>query len=256
MLMKRSRWFGVGPRDKDATRLLAPSASRDLFGVPLLSGVAGSAAYILGTEHMLNQQSWKRDQLNSATSTLSFVAAHDDPIGMRIQTTATNHHGLNMQYSRDGGTTTHPFFYASASRNLGCRFAFKTSDASSTGILIGFAPTSTTLLNASSVINVADFIGIYKAPGGTTAQVILRSSSTNNEIASFTVADNVWYRVGIRLEGRSQISVWINGVQTATTTMTNLPANSTALAPSIAFCGNNRTLTVIPEAVWQEQVDA
>lgn len=256
MLMKRSRWIGNGPRDRDATRLLAPSASRDLFGVPLLSGVAGSAAYILGSGALLNTQSWKRDQLNSATSTLSYAAAHNDPISARIQTSSGANHGLNMQFSRDGGTTAHALFFASASRNIGFRFAFRTSDATSTGILIGYAPVSTTLLGAGSAINVADFIGIYKAPASTSVEIILRTGSNSTTIASFTAANNEWYRIGLRLEGRSQVAVWINGVPFADNTMINLPADTTALAPSVAFCGNNQSLNFIPEAVWQEQADA
>lgn len=255
-ILSRNRWLGVGPKGPDITRALAPAASRGMFGVPLLGGVGGYSAYILTPAETTLSGTWKKDQLNSASSTLGFVGAHNDPIQLRVSTSATNHHGYNMQLSLDGGTTAHAPFYASATRNLGMRFAFKTSEATSSGIVIGLAPVDTTLLGAGSAIDQNALIGLYKAPGAADATIVLRNGGTSTTVATFAIANDTWYTVDLRLEGRSQFSVWINGVQTATGTMTNLPTDATALAPSIAFAANNKTLSVSQMTVWQEQFNA
>lgn len=193
------------------------------------------------------------------------VIAIQDPTAtlgsfLKIQTNDKQHDNNQIQYgvAKTLGSTTvtaYAPFVAKAGYNIHfeCRFRIHTGLGSGTvaltSLLMGLSVVDTTLL-ASSAIGTTDFIGFYKAASATMGGVVRTSSTSTTTaltaagVSGFTPTISTWYTVGFKLNGRTSITYYVdfgNGNSVSSTTMTNLPANTVVLTPSIAV-GNSSTV--------------
>ncbi len=126
-----------------------------------------------------------------------------------------------------------------------------TTSATDCALFIGLAAVSTTVMTTHALA-VADAIGFSKPSGAIVANGVQRTGSTNVNTSldtAFTI--NKWYTFGWRTEGRNSIRYWYsqtlgagaygvtNSTFTDTTGTTAMPANTTALTPTIAVAAGN-----------------
>lgn len=196
---------------------------------------------------------------NDGTS--SFVTADGHPSALLLTTQATANTGTQGQIAKDAGVTAWPRFRPTAGMNIYLEALIALSDAVSCGLLVGLAPTDTTLLDAASTIGgCTDFLGFYKAPAAATLVGALRkaSASTLRTLASSqgpatNLTNAGFVSLGMRVNGVTSVDFFVGGVMTPEVVMTNLP--SVDLALSIALdtaAAAARTATVRRLVCFQE----
>ena len=192
---------------------------------------------------------WIHTMVDNGSDAAQVVAVQDPTSALgpvlKITTNDAQHDSNQIQYAIAktlGSTTLSAYapFVAKSGYNIsfGCRFMTSTTVANQ-ALLIGLSVVDTTLLS-SSAIATTDFIGFYKAASATMGGVV-RTSSTSTTTAltvggtsGWTPTVSTWYDIEFRLVGRTSITFYVNGEKTGSTTMTNLPADTVVLCPSIA----------------------
>lgn len=165
------------------------------------------------------------------------------PPHVKFITGATQHDNQQLQWARAltssataaGSVTAIAPFVAKAGYNIHFGVEYMTSStATLPAIFAGLVPVDTTVL-ASSAIGNNDAIGLYKV-GAADTNAIIRAggTSTTVDLSSGTTVINTWHSFEFLLEGRTTCSFWFDGVRTGESTMTNLPANTVTLCPTLA----------------------
>lgn len=95
-----------------------------------------------------------------------------------------------------------------------CRF--KVSDATQSDVVIGLQITDTTPLD------VSDGVFFLKVDGSTTMNLLVEKNNTATTTAVATLANNTYVRLGFYYDGDSLIYAYENGVQVATSAVTNM----------------------------------
>lgn len=114
-----------------------------------------------------------------------------------------------------------------------CRLAITTTIGNA-AFFVGLAKVGTTLLTTHAP-NTSEMIGLYKASGAATVAGLQRASSTNTltTLNNNTLVASTVYEFAMRVTDRTAVTYYVNGVQTGETTVTNMPANTVALSPTI-----------------------
>lgn len=197
----------------------------------------------------------------SATNALAAATATLPPY-MVLTTGTTAHDNLQVQWAKPltvGTATLTAFdpFIAKASYNiyLSARVMISTTVANC-ALLVGLVPVDTTLL-ASSTFAHTGGIEMFKAGSGATVAGIQRAASTNTSttVTGATMVINTWHDLGIKVTGRDQVEYWFDGVKTGETTVSNMPANTVTLSPSIAISAATAaaaTVNIQSFCAWQE----
>lgn len=269
--------FGDGPQPASALEKCfgaAPVGSHDrcYMGYQPFGALDGRQFAV--TNAMFLQMagtSWVHTMVDSGTGAAQVVAIQNPTatVGphLKITTNAAQHDSNQIQYGIAktlGSTTVSAYapFVAKASYDIwfGMRFQI-TSTVANAVFLAGLSVVSSTLLSAS-VINTSDFIGFYKAASATMGGVVRTTTSTTTALrstlagTSFTPTISTIYDIGFHLRERNTIDFYVNGVPTSSATMTNLPANTVVLCPSIAF-GAGTAAAATAEfhgAFWAQEV--
>lgn len=241
------------------------SGSGPLAGFSPLAIIRGQAkARGQGFSDLSMRASFVLGDLNSGTAALTRVAAAATQATiLRLGSGAsTNDYGAQAQLSSDGGTTKIlPIIAASGIVSvIGGRI--KTNVASAAGFLVGFADADTAALSSGSAINLSDFVGYYKAPGGTALAATVRTSSTSTSStrdASF--AADTWREFAVVIDERANVTFWLDGaISLVQTTVSNLPANTVAMTPTFAVANGTspgaETLLDFDELYWFTQAKA
>lgn len=118
--------------------------------------------------------------------------------------------------------------------------------------LAGVAKVDTAILTAgASTVAVDDFVGFRKLASGTMVGLI-RTGDSDTTVAltvggtsGWTPTISTWYRLGFRVNGRTSVTFYVDGEETGTTTMTNLPANTIPLCPSFSLKAGTAAVAAI-----------
>lgn len=224
-----------GPQ-ADGLYLLEPEGLLDgsVFGVrpaQLFSAATGWIITEVGTSGA--------KAIQAATATL--------PPFARFTTGTTQHDNIQIQQAIDtvtyGGAVSavaHAPFICKANYNIhfGCRVQLTTTVANA-AVLLGIGTIDTTSL-ASSAITNDDFVGFYKAASGTMGGVVRNGGTSTTQAltvggtSGWTPTVSTWYDLEFLVEGRTQVTFFVNGEATTQQTMTNLPANTEVLALTAA----------------------
>lgn len=244
--------LGVGAARKlDPLEAALPESCKPLYGAQILGTIDGRY-YQVTAQDLLQRTGtqWIHTMVDSGTGAAQVIAVQDPTATrgpfLKIQTNVAQHDSNQLQYAIAktlGSTTLSAYapFVAKAGYDISFSMRVKlTSTVANAVFLAGLAIVDTTLL-ATSAIGVTDFIGFYKAASATMGGVV-RTSSTSTTTALTVSGTSGWtptvdtaYDIGFKLTGRTSITFYVNGEATGSTTMTNLPANTVVLCPSIAL---------------------
>ena len=248
--------LGVGgARKLSALESTLPVADKYMFGAQPHGALDGRFTQI-PSSHLLQElgRRWILTTVDTATGDATGVraiqaaTATEGPF-VRLTTNANVADSEQLQYAAAqtasttaaGSITAYAPFIAKAGYNIhfGMRIRIGTTVANA-AVLFGLAEVDTTLM-ASHVISTASLIGFYKAASATMGGVV-RASSTSTTTAltvggtsGWTPTVSTWYDIGFKLVGRDSITFYVDGEATGSTTMTNLPANTVLLCPSICL---------------------
>lgn len=105
-----------------------------------------------------------------------------------------------------------------AGKKLWFEARFKVSDATQSDVVIGLQITDTTPLD------VSDGVFFLKADGAATASFLVEKDNTATTTATVaTLVDDTFIRLGFFFDGKSKISIFVDGVKVEVSVTTNLP---------------------------------
>lgn len=254
---------GPGPgggRQNNPFHASAGSSSnlQALKNVRPLGHIYGTGNHITGSQFM-RRANWLESDIAGTQAATLIQATATTRRYLQLLTSASDNTGLQLQWTEDNGTTAVAGFIIST-QYYGPYFSmtFNATSATTCGIFLGLAAVDTTVLDTNAALNVADAVGIFKAPGGTNLQttcIASSSATTTTRDASFAV--NTDYTIECAVQNASLVEFWING--TKYTTTTNIP--TAALCPTLAIVTTtgapvNDGLKVFRGFVGQELINA
>lgn len=177
----------------------------------------------------------------SATNVLQAATATTPPY-MKLGTGTTASDSLQVQHARalTVGTSTLTAwdqFICKAGYNIHMKARIMVSTTvANCALLVGLTGVDTTLL-AAGTYGFTDGVLMFKAGSSAVMNGIQRTSSTNTTttITGATIVKDQWHDIEMKVTGRSLVEFWFDGVKVGETTVTNMPANTVTLVPSIAI---------------------
>lgn len=187
---------------------------------------------------------WTKTNLNSATSTFAAVAGNFGVARLDSGDT-TQHHGSSIQL----GTSTNASFTPQAGGFLAMEFFLKfTTISTFPNLFFGFATVSTTPLSSTSTLNTTNMVGfnfLSAASGALSFQARAASSSGTAKTGLGTMADGVWSKLGVRIDGTGSASAWYNGVYAGSTNDITTGIPTGIMTPTICYTGGGTVEPVL-----------
>jgi hypothetical protein len=214
-------------------------------GVHRLSGAEFAGMLVgnmrgVGPQETVNNQTWL-DTLNSGT----IACAANATTGVEEVTMTTNAAALSntqRQESFDAGTTGVLRYVPLADTVIAFGASVKLSEVTTQGFWFGLSVLDTSI-TASGDQTISDGIGFF-AKTADSAKLygsITTSSTPVNSANLQTMVAGDYYELECRINGVSNVEVFVNGVKTAATATAMLSLPTVALAFSIAYAANAKT---------------
>lgn len=243
MAISLKNLFGRSAKGPDIYETAATSASAGQYGSQPIGSLIGKE-FRVPYDHLFEPYHWKQTlvSVGATSSTVVTAASASLPQHLVITTGSTNGDGVNLQYAAAtdfSALTTYAAvtpFVCKKGYDICMRARIISIDeATSVGLLLGLSQVDTTLLG-SGVYSSTDLVGFYKPTASTGLLGVVRTGSTSTSTSSLaTIAVATAYDLEMRVSGRTSVTFYVNGVKTYQSTMTNLPANTVLLTPSLAF---------------------
>ncbi len=239
---------GGHSRALDPFESAVPQSASGLAGMQPLGQMVGKQ---FGSDYdrFLNGMFWDKNETGTGTAVITDSDATNPPI-WTLTTGGTGSDTIAID-SMTGATLDSATqsawspFICKSGFNIYMSARFKvTSTVANAAFLIGLKKAGAAL--GSAAIAVDDFVG-FNMPHTTAAMVgTVRTSDTGTATSTLqTVVIDTWYDLLMRVNGRSSVEFWVNGVRTGQTTMTNLPANTVKLALGCAVATNATAAAVL-----------
>lgn len=200
----------------------------------------------IGMRNLLNGGEWVVTDVGTTSAKAIQSGTASLPPHLKITTGTSQHNNCQLQHgiaSTMGSDTVGAFgehiCKTGYSQHFYTRFRLTTTVANAV-LLLGLSVVDTTQIS-SSALDMTDFVGLYKAASSAKATGLLRASSTNTSIDIEDLVVNNWYEFGMHIKDRTNVTFWLKDISTGTTTrvgqstVTNLPANTVSLTPTIVI---------------------